>query len=891
MRLDYYANILLCVTLYPRSVAAGISQAVLSTDHALHPDPITFLSTWDLLGPFRLGTREAVWGADPVELYGGIRSVAIDEGALYHSPLTRDATVQWSNRTFTTLASKTRASVELVIDFPEVDWQFAQKIYGWSAFQFQGWAKGGIWNTDSVVRRVVLHPVNILELWVNDIHVFGGDFYGFERAPVALDLRPGLNDISVRLTRDVRSMGGAFPPVIRATLKAELVSASIEVPLQSLVLPDVVCGRFCSRFGSITVRNQGDSWIQIQHIFANLAERSAIVSSEAIGLAPGQSRPVKMTLESIEGLQEVVHFELEYTTDDSKLYQQTFQAPITHTNDSSSQKITFLHPSGVVSYAILRPPPTTNSPSVDQVAPVLLNLHGAGVEADGSLARHMFDAAQDLPVWILSPSGLSPWSGDDWHTWGMADAEAALSAVPKWIRDTGWDGPALESPKLLIAGHSNGAQGTWFYASHQPDRVLGAAAASGYSSIENYVPYLLWNEADPLQVGIIQTSMNSFRHELLTENLAGIPIFQQHGTEDANVPVYHSRLMNTLLAQVGQVADYSELPGRGHWFTGSMTTPSMLDFYHGCLNGSNPIPTVPTQFTFVVPNSHDLGSRYGIVIDQLATPDRMGRIKVTTSLHGSINRWHIRTENIRRLHFSPAAHLANAPDEIVLDDMPQGVNFANFTEKESFVKFETNIWGREVALEWRNIEQRYGRQRGFLDSILRSAGPFELVYCSDQAFQLAIQASRNFMQYFGADSNINPCLRYKEALHRQGNIITIGLGTTIPPASLPTFPIQLGEKQILLTTKDSNTISIPRTSGMGGVWLRPLPDSRLELVVWGHDEVGLRQASRLIPTLTGAGQPDFAILNNEARWKGHSGAIAMGFFDYNWRISAASFLP
>lgn len=59
MRLGYCCNLLLCVTLHLRYVAAGASQGVLFADGdgALKQAPIAFLSSWDVLGPFRLGTR------------------------------------------------------------------------------------------------------------------------------------------------------------------------------------------------------------------------------------------------------------------------------------------------------------------------------------------------------------------------------------------------------------------------------------------------------------------------------------------------------------------------------------------------------------------------------------------------------------------------------------------------------------------------------------------------------------------------------------------------------------------------------------------------------------------------------------------------------------------
>lgn len=81
----------------------------------------------------------------------------------------------------------------------------------------------------------------------------------------------------------------------------------------------------------------------------------------------------------------------------------------------------------------------------------------------------------------------------------------------------------------------------------------------------------------------------------------------------------------------------------------------------------------------------------------------------------------------------------------------------------------------------------------------------------------------------------------------------------------------------------------PFEEGLGAAFLRPLPDERLELVIWGYDDAGLRQAARLVPMLTGVGQPDFVVVSQRCRWKGADGVLAMGFFDHAWEISKASF--
>ena len=103
----------------------------------------------------------------------------------------------------------------------------------------------------------------------------------------------------------------------------------------------------------------------------------------------------------------------------------------------------------------------------------MLGLHGAGVEADSEQVRSSFDAAPDLQCWLVSPTGMTPWSGDDWRKfsafsfkfgladfstdhWGFADAEAAIAAVPEWIESVAWQGPAVDITQWLVAGHSNG---------------------------------------------------------------------------------------------------------------------------------------------------------------------------------------------------------------------------------------------------------------------------------------------------------------------------------------------------------------------------------------------------------------------------------------------------
>ena len=80
-------------------------------------------------------------------------------------------------------------------------------------------------------------------------------------------------------------------------------------------------------------------------------------------------------------------------------------------------RITYVLPSSIVSYAILQPPRSqfNNETRANHSLPILVALHGAGLQADSDQVRYMLDQAGDIPAWILFPSGVTSWSGDDWR--------------------------------------------------------------------------------------------------------------------------------------------------------------------------------------------------------------------------------------------------------------------------------------------------------------------------------------------------------------------------------------------------------------------------------------------------------------------------------------------
>lgn len=99
------------------------------------------------------------------------------------------------------------------------------------------------------------------------------------------------------------------------------------------------------------------------------------------------------------------------------------------------QKLTFLHPGGVVSYTMFRPPPTDvcNTDVKRKTLPILIGLHGAGDQADGELVRHMLDGAGDVCAWTVLPAGVTAWSGDDWRKASLIPSRALTYLLVRYM--------------------------------------------------------------------------------------------------------------------------------------------------------------------------------------------------------------------------------------------------------------------------------------------------------------------------------------------------------------------------------------------------------------------------------------------------------------------------
>lgn len=193
---------------------------------------------------------------------------------------------------------------------------------------------------------------------------------------------------------------------------------------------------------------------------------------------------------------------------------------------------------------------------------------------------------------------------------------------------------------------------------------------------------------------------------------------------------------------------------------------------------------------------------------------------------------------------------------------------------------------------WKKKE-RNGKQLGSLNAFLNTRAHFTIVLPplhlrKSYHLKLAVELANNLYNYFAAESAIVENFRPSATLH--GNAVFLDhYDVTSLGQFAVEFPIRVTDKTISLRDTRGRGMTFQGDLGVGSIFLHPLGEGRLALVILGSDEDGLRAAARLLPLRTGVGQPDFVILGREAAWKGAEGVLAMGQFDSDWQISTAFF--
>ena len=173
-----------------------------------------------------------------------------------------------------TESSSASVEISVTIDFPNVDWTLLRSFYGWASVQSQSWARGNIVLTGDESQTVFLYADNVLEFLFDGVPYFGGDVFSYRRAPLVLQLSPGVYCFEVRLIRDVRSMGGSGQPHFVFRIRTEINSNDLSVGSDEMLMPEVIDGfGLASSAASLPVLNACLDWLEI------MAVKSTIVMS------------------------------------------------------------------------------------------------------------------------------------------------------------------------------------------------------------------------------------------------------------------------------------------------------------------------------------------------------------------------------------------------------------------------------------------------------------------------------------------------------------------------------------------------------------------------------------------------------------------------------------
>lgn len=199
-----------------------------------------------------------------MEYYGGFSNLSYSTDATFSSALAVNGAARWSLlRAIISSTSPGTIKASLNVSFSEVEWSFLQSVYGWSALQYQAWARGFLDVSQPNGQTIALYMSGLLEFLVDGKRHFGGDFYSYRRAPVILHLSQGQHTLDIRLTRDVRALGAADEPIIGVDVEAEERQMSLSIDSGSLLVSDITQGRLGNGWASIDVQNNLAEWVEI----------------------------------------------------------------------------------------------------------------------------------------------------------------------------------------------------------------------------------------------------------------------------------------------------------------------------------------------------------------------------------------------------------------------------------------------------------------------------------------------------------------------------------------------------------------------------------------------------------------------------------------------------
>lgn len=512
------------------------------------------------------------------------------------------------------------------------------------------------------------------------------------------------------------------------------------------------------------------------------------------------------------------------------------------------------------------------------ILPLILSLHGAGVEAIGQADAYGPRSWAD----IVCPTNRRPF-GFDWEDWGRLDAYEVLAAF----------GP-FDPDRLCLTGHSMGGHGTWQLACLDPGRFAAIGPSAGWAS---FTTYAAAGQIDPLgpRFGPVFKRAGSTSDTMtLLDNLDQVPVYILHGDKDDNVPPSEAKRMADALSAFHRDWHMHQEPGAGHWWDGGaygpepgaacVDWPPMMDLFRSRTRVD------AHQVRFMTMNPGVSATRGFLTIEQPLRQGEPASADFRTLPHA--RRFIGTTRNVRRIAFNLTGMGPDGAVAIEIDgqkiesplrakghdavflgresadgpwaEVPPNIQdqkrpgrFGPFKAafNHRFV-FVYGTSGTPEQQDWALSKARYDAEAWWY----RANGSVDVI--SDAEFLFGKQQDRNIILYGNAQTN----RAWQPLLGR--------------------CPVQVSADAITIGQR-----TIPG-SNLACLLLYPNPDAPDNLVaaVSGTGLPGMRLTERLPYLASGVGYPDVTVFSTDALRDPASGVKAAGFFDHRWSLEQADFV-
>ena len=134
----------------------------------------------------------------------------------------------------------------------------------------------------------------------------------------------------------------------------------------------------------------------------------------------------------------------------------------------------------------------------------------------------------------------------------MRGGEAALAAVDMTIAEFNGD-----PSRVYLTGYSAGGNGSWYLASHHPERFAAFVVVCGFISE-------FCGKTSGVMYPALAPASAPDPYVYVAKQASTIPIWVFHGDADKSVSVQESRNMVKALKAVGAMCSTTEFPGVDH---------------------------------------------------------------------------------------------------------------------------------------------------------------------------------------------------------------------------------------------------------------------------------------------------------------------------------------